>query len=235
MFYIDLSVAYMAFEVIFMLWWVVILTPGTVRLSYDMVRIVITAMVTLNLSRPSEIRCKIAHWYLEFARLHPRALRMFDRLRMSEKNQSKFRKAGCFIQWFGFPAGYTVIIWSALAIELTLTWNAVTNVYVLGNTGQLIPFVVGILGLVRNLHLTSIKKPNMIPTIEAPPPYWSVYLKFKLFPVLPRIYESSTLPINLDISPTASTYALGYLNSRESFTGSSAQSIRGSNSNGDRK
>ena len=59
--------------------------------------------------------------------------------------------------WFGFPAGYTVIMWVCLAIELTLGWNAVTGVYVLGSTGQLIPFVVGVLGLVRNLHLIAVK------------------------------------------------------------------------------
>lgn len=36
---------------------------------------------------------------------------------------------------------------------MTLAWNRVTGVYVLGSTGQLIPFVVGVLGMIRNLHL----------------------------------------------------------------------------------
>ncbi|KAK0619016.1 hypothetical protein B0T14DRAFT_198914 [Immersiella caudata] len=38
-------------------------------------------------------------------------------------------------------------IFSILAIELTLYWNHIEQVYVLGNTGQLIPFIIGILGL----------------------------------------------------------------------------------------
>ena len=50
-----------------------------------------------------------------------------------------------------------VIIWAALAIELTLAWNSVSGIYVLGSTGQLIPFVVGVLGLLRNIHLIAIK------------------------------------------------------------------------------
>jgi hypothetical protein len=62
-----------------------------------------------------------------------------------------------FVMWFGFPAGYTVTLWACLAIELTLGWNAVKGVYVPSSTGQLIPFVVGLLGLVRNLHLIAVK------------------------------------------------------------------------------
>lgn len=55
------------------------------------------------------------------------------------------------------PAGYMAIMWAALAIELTLAWNNVTGIYVLGSTGQLIPFVVGMLGLLRNVHLIAVK------------------------------------------------------------------------------
>ena len=50
-----------------------------------------------------------------------------------------------------------VIVWTALAIELTLAWNSVSGIYVLGSTGQLIPFVVGVLGLLRNVHLIAVK------------------------------------------------------------------------------
>jgi hypothetical protein len=59
--------------------------------------------------------------------------------------------------WFGLPAGYMATIWAALAIELTLAWNNVSGIYVLGSTGQLIPFVVGVLGLLRNVHLIAVK------------------------------------------------------------------------------
>ena len=50
-----------------------------------------------------------------------------------------------------------VIMWASLAIELTLAWNGVSGVYVPESTGQLIPFVVGVLGLVRNLHLIAVE------------------------------------------------------------------------------
>lgn len=93
MFYIVLSVAYAAYEVVFMVWWVAVLTPGTVRLLYDISRISVTAIVKLDLSRLAEIRSKIARWYLGFARLHPKGLVMFDRVRMSIKTQQKIRKA----------------------------------------------------------------------------------------------------------------------------------------------
>lgn len=46
-------------------------------------------------------------------------------------------------------------MYTALAVELTLAWNNVTNVYILGSTGQLIPFVVGVLGLLQNLYLVT--------------------------------------------------------------------------------
>jgi hypothetical protein len=47
-------------------------------------------------------------------------------------------------------------VFTSIAIELTLAWNSVSNIYVLGSTGQLIPFVVGILGLLRILHLIAV-------------------------------------------------------------------------------
>ena len=43
-------------------------------------------------------------------------------------------------------------IWFVLAAELTLAWNSVNNVYDLNSTGQLIPFIIGLLGLIRALH-----------------------------------------------------------------------------------
>ena len=46
-----------------------------------------------------------------------------------------------------------VLIWSVLSVELTLAWNSVTNIYSIAATGQLIPFIAGMLGFLRNLHL----------------------------------------------------------------------------------
>ena len=62
-----------------------------------------------------------------------------------------------FVMWFGLPAGYVITMWTALSIELTLAWNKVSDIYVLGSTGQLIPFVVGVLGVVRNVHLITVR------------------------------------------------------------------------------
>jgi hypothetical protein len=36
------------------------------------------------------------------------------------------------------------LIWSVIGIELMVHWNHISGVYVLGQTGQLIPLVIGI-------------------------------------------------------------------------------------------
>lgn len=60
--------------------------------------------------------------------------------------------------WKGVTATLTLmtIVRFVIAVELTLRWNAVANVYDVASTGQLIPFVIGLLGLLRALHLTAI-------------------------------------------------------------------------------
>ena len=61
------------------------------------------------------------------------------------------------VTWFGLPTGYSVIIWVTLATEMTLAWNNVSGVYILSSTGQLIPFVVGVLSLLRILHFIIVQ------------------------------------------------------------------------------
>ena len=46
------------------------------------------------------------------------------------------------------------MIWSLVAVELTLYWNGVTGVYGIDSTGQLIPFITGVLSLVGLLQAT---------------------------------------------------------------------------------
>jgi hypothetical protein len=41
------------------------------------------------------------------------------------------------------------LIWSVLGIELTLYWNSISGVYTIKSTGQLIPFVIGLTGLLK--------------------------------------------------------------------------------------
>ncbi len=50
-------------------------------------------------------------------------------------------------------AALAAIIWFILAVELTLAWNSVPNVYEIGSTGQLIPFIIGSVGFLRAIHL----------------------------------------------------------------------------------
>ena len=127
------------------------------------------------------VKEKVAKWYLNFARLDHGALKIFTQIQVSRENQERlwglrlyvpliityvihilrrltdFIGARNFVVWFGLPAGYIVMVYASLAVELTLAWNEVSGVYVLGSTGQLIPFVVGLLGMVRNLHLIAVK------------------------------------------------------------------------------
>lgn len=51
---------------------------------------------------------------------------------------------------------FIVIIWCALTIELTLLWSSVSGVYGIASVGQLIPFIIGLVGLVRTVHLIII-------------------------------------------------------------------------------
>jgi hypothetical protein len=90
--YIILAVASAIYEVTFMAWWLFILSPGTLRLLYDFITICFLAICTYQPSRLGELKEKTAHWYLGFARLRPKELRMFDRVRMSTETQKKVRK-----------------------------------------------------------------------------------------------------------------------------------------------
>lgn len=48
--------------------------------------------------------------------------------------------------------GIIIIIWSILTVELTLYFNTIEGVDVLGTTGQLIPFIIGLIGKHRQPH-----------------------------------------------------------------------------------
>ena len=52
------------------------------------------------------------------------------------------------------------LIWCVLAIELSLSGNAVSNVYTIDNTGQIIPFVNGSCTLAITLWTASKPKPS---------------------------------------------------------------------------
>lgn len=50
------------------------------------------------------------------------------------------------------------MLWAVVAVELTIAWNNVTGVYTLESTGQLIPVIIGVVGLLRVLHGLSVEK-----------------------------------------------------------------------------
>lgn len=50
-----------------------------------------------------------------------------------------------------------VIVWSILAIELTLRWNSVTDVYEVQSTGQLIPLIIGVASSMKMFNMLALK------------------------------------------------------------------------------
>lgn len=50
------------------------------------------------------------------------------------------------------------IVWAIISVESTLAWNYVSGVYDLRTTGQLIPFIIGIVGLLKLLHSISVHR-----------------------------------------------------------------------------
>ncbi|KAL5322948.1 hypothetical protein ACEPPN_007473 [Leptodophora sp. 'Broadleaf-Isolate-01'] len=54
-------------------------------------------------------------------------------------------------QWYGSITLFGTIL-SIVAIELTISWNHITNVYSMSSTGQLIAFVVGLGPLIMTVH-----------------------------------------------------------------------------------
>lgn len=92
MLYIVFSVLYAVWEVTFMVWWVVILAPGTARLLYDSLCIITVSVCTFKFKRLREIRLKFAKWYLTFAQLDDQKLKIFSRLRFTNKTQERVRR-----------------------------------------------------------------------------------------------------------------------------------------------
>jgi hypothetical protein len=43
-------------------------------------------------------------------------------------------------------------------VELSLFWNGISGVYTLDSTGQLIPFIIGVVGFIRLLHGMSVER-----------------------------------------------------------------------------
>ncbi|KAE9366854.1 hypothetical protein N431DRAFT_445548 [Stipitochalara longipes BDJ] len=51
----------------------------------------------------------------------------------------------------------TVVIWSIIAIETTIKWNGIQDVYSIQSTGQLIPFIIGVTGFLKLSHVIYVQ------------------------------------------------------------------------------
>ncbi|KAK4213834.1 hypothetical protein QBC37DRAFT_422438 [Rhypophila decipiens] len=49
------------------------------------------------------------------------------------------------------------LVWAVTTVELKLSWNNISGVYDITSTGQLIPFVIGIVSLVRLCHALTVE------------------------------------------------------------------------------
>jgi uncharacterized membrane protein len=51
--------------------------------------------------------------------------------------------------WFVSTLSWLALIYSILAVELTIKWNGISDVYEVRSAGQLIPLVIGVAGLLK--------------------------------------------------------------------------------------
>lgn len=60
-----------------------------------------------------------------------------------------------------YTTNFICIIWTMISVELTLLWNGISGVYTLNSTGQLIPFIIGVVGLLSLLHGISVERSKL--------------------------------------------------------------------------
>ncbi|KAI9663154.1 MAG: hypothetical protein M1821_008202 [Bathelium mastoideum] len=69
-----------------------------------------------------------------------------------------------YIQYAIYVSNVLCILWSILATELILVWNNVDGIYNVSSTGQLIPFIIGVVGLMRLLQAISVRRSAVFST-----------------------------------------------------------------------
>jgi uncharacterized membrane protein YuzA (DUF378 family) len=62
------------------------------------------------------------------------------------------------IHRFMLATDVLIVIWTVLAVELSLIWSHVTGIYEISSTSQLIPLVVGLSGVMQNTLQVLYKK-----------------------------------------------------------------------------
>ena len=59
--------------------------------------------------------------------------------------------------WLVYTMNIICMIWTIVSVEMTLIWTGVSGVYTIGSTGQLIPFIIGIVSMAGFLQGLAFK------------------------------------------------------------------------------
>ena len=99
-------------------------------------------------------------------------LERIGKMRYAKESGLRALSARIFLYWsvLSIMASSLSILWFVLAVELSLSWNSVRGIYDIGSTGQLIPFIIGLLGLLRVLHIIIRSTDD---EVSAPSDVWS--------------------------------------------------------------
>lgn len=73
-------------------------------------------------------------------------------LPLAEKKHQEREKLSKVRRFFADGVPALMGIYCIIGIELTIKWNNISDVYTIASTGQVIPFVIGLLGLVTSVY-----------------------------------------------------------------------------------
>jgi hypothetical protein len=85
--YVIMSFIAALYEVFFMAWWIYVLAPSILRFIYDVVSILVVSVCKCKTRELGRVRGEVASWYLGFATLDKKRVKMFERIRVSKKTQ----------------------------------------------------------------------------------------------------------------------------------------------------
>jgi len=88
-----------------------------------------------------------------------------DRSRVSARKRSARSQQDIFSSIVAPTANIVSLIYSVIGIEMTLHWNHVTGVYSINSVGQLIPFVIGLVGFIKVVY-EPLKEVNLTASIH---------------------------------------------------------------------
>lgn len=100
MLFIIVSVGHALFEVLFMVWWSAILIRATLRLSYEIAKIIVVPNDSLKISRLGRLKRRVADWYLEFAMLDDKKLKAFERIKLRRSTMDKLSRIRLYVPSF---------------------------------------------------------------------------------------------------------------------------------------